>query len=331
MLKLFNSNHPIGFIYLLLYAFIVKGSFYFGGFELNYGSDSILSKPFFDLLNNTRIPQWVIHTFAILMVYFQAVIFNQILQRFRIFERQSFMPGLLYLTFSSFIPEFVILSPVNVAYTFIIPYFNNLMKLPEEGQALEGLLLTGFFVAMASLFYFPASFLVLVLLYAMFVLTTPSLRELLMILIGFVLPYYFVGIYFFLVDQLPYYWKLVLDVFPEEVKVQAQDYGLLVLAGFILLLTIIGYFRALKIPQQFIILFRKYLIVFLVFIVIGIGFSFFIEGNKLLFAYMFLIPTSIFVGSIFDTEKPTFWQRVLFIVFLLIIAFFQVKYHINIV
>lgn len=326
LLRLFNTNHPVAYIYLLIYAIILKGSFFFLPYDYSYETQAFFSNALFDFLGQYPGWSWAYHAFAILIVYLQAVVFNQVLLSYRFMEMQTYIPAMIFITLSSLRPEFILLSPVNIAYAFVIPWFINMMQIPFRPVAIESMFFAAFSLSLASLFYFPVSFLLPFLLLALIVLKNPKGREILISLVGFVLPYFFIGVYYFTIDSLDRYWENLIALFPGRLAMGAADYGAIFLGGFILLLIIAGYFRALRTPQQNVILYRKYLSTFLLFLVVGAAFYFVVSGDKVLYGYMFLIPASIFIGSLFDTSRPGFTLRFLLFLLIVLCAYFQWEY-----
>jgi len=255
------------------------------------------------------------------------VVFNHILIINRITELQTYVPAAVFITLSSLSPEFIMLNPVNLAYLLILPVFYNLFLLPYKQDAVETLFYSAFLIALASLLYFPSAYLLLFLLFGLIWLKTPSGRELIMPFIAFALPYLLLGVYYFVTESLARYGAHLQSLLPDSAGIDIGQAKPWLFAGFILLLVIIGYFRALRTPQQDVILYGKFLTVLLSAILIGPVCLFFVEGSRLIFGYLFLAPLSIFIGNLFDVEKPRFILRVLFWGLILMAAFFQWQYY----
>lgn len=325
-IRLFNTNHPLVFLYLFLYALILKGSLFFVPYTFDYNTTSFLIEPIFNTLKG--LPYWRIwvHLFSIMLVFLQAVIFNQILILNRITELQTFVPAAIFITLSSLSPEFIIFNPVNLSYLLILPVFHNLFQLPYQENAVESLFYSAFLIAAASLFYFPATYLFIFLLFGTIWLKNPSGREFLMPFVAFLTPYLLIGVYYFVVGQWDFYWSFLMAMLPNSIGVTIGNPEGWVLAGVMFLLVLAGYFRSLQTPQQDVILYGKYLTVLLSAIIIGVGSLFLVEGDPLMFSYLFMAPVSIFIGSLFDVEKPNFFLRMLFWGLIMLSAFFQWQY-----
>lgn len=325
-IRIFNTNHPVVFLYLFLYACILKGSLFFIPYSFEHETNSLLSNSIFTALPQSFYWKALIHGISIFLVFIQAVVFNQILITNRITELQTYVPAAIFITLSSLRPEFIILNPVNLSYILILPVFFNLFQLPYKEDAVENLFYSAFLISLASLLYFPAAYLLIFLVFGLIWLKNPGGRELLMPFVAFSLPYLFIGVYYFVTEQWATYLDLLSSLVPNTVGITFDSAGPWVLAGIIFLLVLAGYFRSLRTPQQDVILYGKFLTVLLSAIIIGIGYTFFVEGDRLMFGYLFLAPVSIFIGSLFDVEKPNFFLRILFWGLIFLAAVFQWQY-----
>jgi len=145
--------------------------------------------------------------------------------------------------------------------------------------------------------------------------------------VAYLIPYVLMGVYYFVTEQWDFYWQFLMALLPDTIGVTIDNPGAWVFAGVIFLLVLAGYFRSLQTPQQDVIQYGKYLTVLLSAIIIGLGSLFFVEGDQLIFSYLFMAPVSIFIGSLFDVEKPNFFLRLLFWGLILLSGFFQWQYY----
>ena len=331
MFRFFNTNHPVVFINLFIYTLLLKGSFFFLPYFFYHDTPAVLNDPIFNALSGV-IPGWQIpiHLLSILLVYLQAIVFNYILILNRLTKLQTYLPAMIFITLSSLRPEVITLNPANVSYILVLPVFFHVFRLPyQEQSAMESLFYSGLFIALASLFYFPASYLLLALLFAAIWLKTLNGREFLIPIIAYLLPYVFIGVYYYVIDELPAYWILLQQLLPETAALNVNKIGALILAGIVFIFVLAGYFKARNTPQQNIILYRKYMTVLLAFILIGLGYFFFVTGEQLLFGYILLAPISIFISNLYDVEKPGMFLRFVFWLLILLAFFFQWQYYLQ--
>src|SRR6185503_18765652 len=67
----------------------------------------------------------------------------------------------------------------------------------------------GLLVSIASLFFFPYIVFILFIIAALMILRPFNLREYLMAILGLLVPYYFIGVYFFWYGKLPEFWQTI--------------------------------------------------------------------------------------------------------------------------
>lgn len=328
MIRLFKNFHPTGYLYLLVYAFLLKGVLFFMPFSLQYSTNSILGKMFFDYLEQNSGSGWLIPLVSILVIYVQAVYFNMILHRFRMTESFTFLPAFTFLTVSSLIPALNVLNPAMISFFFFLPFASSLFRISEKRFESESLFFMAFFVSLASLFYFPSSFLILVIFFALFSLKKPDWRDLALIVTGFALPYYFLGIYFYLTGELVYYMALILSPLARvSLGLSLPGFNYLILTFLVLLWFWVGYRKLQNLPQQNVMVFRKYLNIFLFYCILGAIVIFIVRGEKLLFTYFFLMPGAWFISAYFQQDKPAWRIYGIYLVMLAIAAYHHWSYY----
>jgi hypothetical protein len=142
------------------------------------------------------------HTLALLLVFGQAVWFNFIIKKYELIYRHTWMPALCFVLCNSLFIELNELTPQLFANIALIAGFNHLMGNYKNEFSNQHILETGLLFGLAFLIEFQVIYFVLLLFYALPVLRVFNMREMLLVLIGFLVPTYFLlGIYF-LTDQL---------------------------------------------------------------------------------------------------------------------------------
>lgn len=119
------------------------------------------------LFNNTYILSSIL---AAILVFFQAFILNTTLQKNAAFQENNFLPGFLFVVFASASSEFLFLSPILLANTFLLLALDKvLIHLKFRGSE-ENILTTGFLIGLAALSYAPYFWLVplVILIYIMY-------------------------------------------------------------------------------------------------------------------------------------------------------------------
>ncbi|MFN6943822.1 MAG: ArnT family glycosyltransferase [Cytophagaceae bacterium] len=152
-----------------------------------------------DMLFNGSIAAY--RTIALLLIFIQALICNYI-YNMNLVREKTMIPALMYVAFSFLYFDFMALSPTLMCLTFILLmfyYIIYLLKHPEENEKIFSL---GISAGLAALFYYPAITLLVFIIIAYVFLTPANLRKLFLLLIGFVLPFAIISVYYFWHDGL---------------------------------------------------------------------------------------------------------------------------------
>ena len=196
MLSIFRTNQFIVNIFLLLYAALLHLSSFF-----------VNTTAFVSKLSGGIFADWVIQLIdgnellsdiaAILLLFGQAVLLNVFFADNRISRDYTLFPGLFYILVASIIPEFLILSPLLMANTFYLLAYRELFAVYRKPLAAANIFNAGFWIGIASLFYFSFSIFLLWGFMGLNIMRAFKLRERFMMLIGLLVPYILLGVYFF--------------------------------------------------------------------------------------------------------------------------------------
>ncbi|MFT4759227.1 MAG: hypothetical protein ACI9XO_000196 [Paraglaciecola sp.] len=203
MLSIFRTNHILTSILLIFYILLLWGSLFMVPSEWLPEATGIFTNDVWGWLSENN---WLNRGVAIFLLLFNATILNYIVSEHRIEYETTLFPGLFYILVSSAIPDFLHLSPILMANTFLIFALFNLVKTYKNNNCASLIFDIGFWVAVASLFYFSFAFFTLWGLVCLSVLRASKLKEWLMIISGFLLPYLLIGTYFFWFDQFGEFW-----------------------------------------------------------------------------------------------------------------------------
>lgn len=148
---------------------------------LGIGYEVILSKLFL----SARLATFI--AFALLLI--QAMVFNALLANNPFFSKSVFLPALVYVILMSHHPLQLTLHPALIANFFLIFSLKNLYNTYDKKEALREAFNTSFWVSVASLFYLPAIFMMLLVWWAFLIFRINTWREWLISVIGAATPY----------------------------------------------------------------------------------------------------------------------------------------------
>jgi hypothetical protein len=138
---------------------------------------------------------------AAILVFVQALLTNVLADQFRLLSDRNWLPGVLYVLAASALPDFLFLSPPLVAATFVPMALRCIFKAYKVPRATALIFDTGFWIAVASLFY-PTALLLFVAGFACInVMRSFNLREQLVFVTGTLAPLSLAWLWYFWGDR----------------------------------------------------------------------------------------------------------------------------------
>lgn len=156
----------------------------------------------YDFIGNPVVlPQHVVVALAFMLLMVQAIVFNAVLIENPFFSKAAFLPAFIYVILMSHHPDYLTLHPVLIANFFLMFSLKNLFNTYGKSEAYRETFNASFWVAAASLFYFPAVFFITFIWAVFIIFRIAAWREWLISFIGFFMPYLILLIFFFLADH----------------------------------------------------------------------------------------------------------------------------------
>ena len=204
MLTFFRTNQVFYSLLLIFYILLMRFSVFLAPFRWTPSGEGVLSEMVYTWVGSQQI---ISHVIAIVLLMIQGFIVNGIAINHRLSNEVNLFPGLFYVLMACLIPDFLYLSPVLLANTFFLIALNELFVTYKNPACADRIFNAGFWVGVASLFYFPYLFFLFVLIIGHNILRAFNFQELFMILIGMLMPYLLTGLYFFWFNQLDVFWE----------------------------------------------------------------------------------------------------------------------------
>ncbi len=162
----------------------------------------ILSKWVYDWIGYQG---WVPDLMAIFLIFLQGVMINAIIFQHRMSQEINLFPGLFYILIGSIIPEFHHLSPQLMANTFYILAIWGLFGTYKVHSCADRIFNIGMWVSIASLFYFSYLLFVILAIIGLNILRAFQIKERLMVIVGAIVPYFYLAFYYFWYDKLAFF------------------------------------------------------------------------------------------------------------------------------
>ncbi len=317
MLHLFRTNQIIYSFFLLFYAILLRVSFFLHPHSSDIENNGILSLSIKTWLGEQYL---IAGVFTVLIVFIQAIMINQLAKKYHIFKETTLFPGLFYILLVSAIQDFLPLSSILLANTFLILAVANILKIYKNPKCADIIFNIGFWISSAALFYNAFFLFLLLALISLATLRAFKGREVLMILCGYVLPFLFVSTYFFWNDQLGLYWENYFfnqfNFLDFRFEKGWNTYYKIILLS---LLFLLGIFNSYSFTKS--IKIRNYLNVFYLTLFIS-GITFFIQDNIQINHFLIIaMPLSILLAARFLSMSKTAAEFIHLFLFLGIILF----------
>ena len=173
-------------------------------FRWSPSGQGILSESLYEWIGSQ---QTLSHIIAILLLLIQGTLINSLVIENRMSNEVNLFPGVFYVLISCLIPDFLYLSPVLIGNTFVLVVLIELFATYKNPACADKIFNSGFWIGVASLFYFPFIFFFIFLMAGLNTLRAFNVRERLMTLIGLFIPYLLAGLYYFWFDQFDVFWE----------------------------------------------------------------------------------------------------------------------------
>lgn len=324
ILRTFKSNQPFNFIVFAILGllFWVKGFLQpeVYPFFLNENA-SFLYQPLNSCIGRSGFFSVLLSAILIILLAFNVQFINQ---QFAFIKIRTMLPMPIFLFLAGGFVGLHTLHPVYFALFFILLAISRLLRIFENPNPNAAVFDSGFFIGIASLFYFSA-----IVLLPAFIIGTAILQRVTKIrlfiiqLIGVLLPFIFAFSYTFLTDGFLEFLKVLESQIITPNNHFKSNVPLHIFLGFNILLTFLG---SIKIIQQYDtkkVSTRKYFMVFFVIFMFSMLGFIFIPATSHEMLLIMAIPVCYLVSNFLVFMKSRFWGELIVLVFLGMVIYMQ--------
>lgn len=256
------------------------------------------------------------------LVVVQAIWLNFIVLNHDLVPHNTSLTALLFLLFISLLPSYLTLTPLTLTIPFVLFILQALLKAYNEPQPIELVYTAGFFVALASMFFFPSLLLYCFLLCCLLVYRTMKWREWVSSLIGLATPYLYLVVVYFLSDNIPALTAQYAD-YLHQVRMGIPSTGpsTWILFGLMALFGLLGIWNLLRLNQEKTVEFRKKGLVFLWLLVWSLLICLLAGPNQLYFPALLSTSLPVFAtGFYYYSARRSRFEALLWILLILLFA-----------
>ncbi|MEZ5197927.1 MAG: hypothetical protein R2764_16540 [Bacteroidales bacterium] len=322
LIKVFKTSFLLQYILLLILGGLLwwVSFFYPGTIDLQINP---YLTPGYALLDNfiaVNMLTGTISAFSLIMI--GAFFLNFILAKFALIPKNTLIPGLVYIVFMSHSTSLLYFHPVVIPAFLMIVVLYFLFQVYTATEAYAQIFNSGFIIAIASFFYFPSFYLILVVWISFIVFRLYYWREWLIVFFGFLTPFLFLWTYFFWIDELHLVFGSYAEYFsglkPFDFDLQFSILNYIVSAILIIFVLWSVFLVAGDLNEKTISVRKGYWLLFWFFIIATltniIACNFFRVHQVLLF-----IPSTAFIAYSFLRSHKTLWMDLFFSLLVILI------------
>jgi hypothetical protein len=257
---------------------------------------------------------------ALILVVLQAVILFYVYQANGFFGRSNFLPAIIILLAFSWNVNYQTMHALLPAGIFIIIALSSMMVMYGRQAAYHQVFTATFSIGIATLFYIPLAYLLLLIWFTLITYRVSTWREYAISIIGFILPFIYYLSWLFFNDSVETGLKQLYSILfnlirPERISLVNTIW--LSASAFILLVSM---FAVLNIMSDKLISLRRRAWVLFNFSFTSV-IALLLVGWPILNAnYIFVIPLSFFLTGSFSLVKRPFWFEILAVGYFLLLV-----------
>lgn len=311
VLQLFRDNQPLVALLVLGYCCLFIGNTYW---YPNADFDSIAKLPS-SLLDGIQTlfaaPQWNWLVFGI-SILLQAYLINAIANEFRLNKQSSYITAICYILLHFSAIDLDAFTPVVVANFFLIWAIYSLFRSYDKKVSMGTVFNVGFATSMAALCYHGASIYIIWAIVGFLLVRSFAPQEMLVLMGGLFIPFFLMGTYQFLYDNLGNWWATEVVAHYSNMQLVFQQHNQwLLLVGILLAPSLLAFLNLRGLYFKTTAKEKKYINAILVMPIIG-WFSLFLQQE--VYSYHFallLLPLSILLSLSLQVYKQVLLAEML--------------------
>lgn len=324
MVQQLRTLNPINLVLLFVLTLVLRVGLFLGMPEaVNSGFFEFFSRILLSFNLDTFLTPFVNISVAVVVVFLQALIFNQVLNNHGILGKSSYLPAATYIIVCSVFTPFLSFTPPLLCNFLILFIFDKILLEYKNSNSVAAMFDLGFVVAIGTLFYFPfVSF--LILLWAALLLLKPFYwREWVSVLVGFLTVIFILGVYYYWNDKLLIFleiWRPLSAKLPIYINIQVLDY--IVLFPIVLCVFLSMYHLNQNFFKSYVLV-RKAFQLAICILLIGVV-SFYLKPDFRINHFLLCaIPVALSLAYYFVNAKKKWVFETLFFSIISVIIYFQ--------
>lgn len=263
----------------------------------------------------TGLDSGLLFLIYLLTILVQAIRLNMLLLELKMFQQSGYTVAMSYILLSGLMTQWCAITPALFANFLLIWLFVKITRLFNQANPKNLLFNIGLIIGTTVLCYHPTAIMIIVVLFSLAIIRPFKLQEWFILLIGIILPYYFLGAGLFLNDQLGSITRFLPN--PGLVLPVAEAGPPLIVSSSLILLSLLsGIICWQQFNSRLVIQIRKNWSVMLLMGLILLAVPFIFEDAGIQAAFLCLVPMSAFTSNAFSYPKRLIFPNLLFFLIL---------------
>ncbi len=204
MLRLFQSNHPLTLLVLLVYGILLRLPLFMHPVVVAYPADASLLGPaeahWMFWLQQTN-PIWL-YVVAYLLSFLQGVFLSELLNRFKLLPEQNYYPAAVYITISAIFTEWHTILMASLIMFLVLWVLMQLVVKYRHDKAYGAVFDIGLAIGLSFLLQVNMLAMIIFILFAFVILRAFVVREWLNLFVGIVVPSFLAFTWYFYDNRL---------------------------------------------------------------------------------------------------------------------------------
>ncbi len=319
MVFLFRDKSVINIVFLIILSIGVH--FHFLLTEpllISNNNDGYISL----ILNHylSKVDTSVLFIIYILSLLIQAIRFNLLLNELKMFQQPGYTVGMTYILLSGFVTVWSSVSTVLFANFLLIWLFIKMLKMYSHPNPKTLIFNIGLIVGVSIIGYHPISLMILVILFALAIMRSFKIQEWFILLMGLIIPFYFLGSYLFFNNHLNHFFNYLPNfqlVIPTVHFNTSFTLSVVILA----IAFLSGLFYWQQFNSRLVIQLRKNWATILIMSFVLLSAPFVFKQGGLLPAFLCIVPLSAIISNAFSYPKRFILPNLLFILMIIAVVY----------
>lgn len=316
MVFLFKDKSVVNILFLLLLSIGVHFHFFVNTpimlLNTNDGLLAVLMQHYFSTINSNFL--FLIYMIALLI---QAIRLNFLFNEIKLFQQSNYTVAMTYVLLSGLFTTWCYITPALLTNFLLIWLLNKIVQLYNQPNPKEVLFNIGILMGISMIAYHPIALMIIITAFALAILRPFKLQEWFVLIMGILIPYYFLGSWLFVTDHFDSF-LFYLPKIHFEVPALIFNKSLIISLSVFLLGFLAGFIYWQQFNSRLVIQIRKNWSVLLLMSLFLIAVPFVFKGVGIQACFICLVPVSAIVSNAFSYPRRPIFPNLLF--WLMIIA-----------